>query len=104
MPFKPLPAISETSLVSKSAPFFLYSIMAFAIGCVDCSSIAIKYFIISTSLNEPLLTTTFLILKTPLVTVPVLSITNVFILVIASKNEAPLNKIPFLEAAPNPPK
>ena len=38
-----------------------------------------------------------LILKTPLVTVPVLSITKVFILVIASKKEAPLNRLPSSE-------
>ena len=69
---------------------------------MDCSSIAIKYCINSVSFQS--IAFTSLILKTPLVTVPVLSITKVFILVIASKNEAPLNKIPFFEAAPNPPK
>src|SRR5690606_10502089 len=76
--------------------------MVLAIGCVNCSSIAIKYFINSDS-SQSIALISF-ILKTPLVTVPVLSITNVFILVIASIKDAPLNRIPFFEAAPKPPK
>ena len=77
--------------------------MALAIGCVDLDSTANSKDINSCSEIE-LKILISLILKTPLVTVPVLSITTVFTLVIASRKDAPLNRIPLRDAAPNPPK
>ena len=102
IPFKPFPAISDTSEASKLGPSALYSKTALAMGCVDCFSMAITYFMSTFSSQSNAFIS--LILKTPLVRVPVLSMTIVFILVMASRKEAPLNNIPFFEAAPNPPK
>ena len=53
-------------------PFFEYAIIALAIGCVDFASIAISNSMNLLSLKSPN-NTMSLILKTPLVTVPVLS-------------------------------
>ena len=103
IPFKPWPAISSTFWAWLfRAVSLAYWATALAMGWVELFSIMATSR--TSSVFSILELTTSWTLKTPLVSVPVLSITTTLILVITSKKLEPLNKIPFLEAKPIPPK
>ena len=100
-PIKPLPGISFSEFTGLSV-VFICRIMACPIGwLVLDSSEAANFSHPGTALG---IVFTFSTANIPLVKVPVLSNTTVLIVVIRSKKLEPLNKIPFLDAAPIPPK